>query len=59
MALVANDEAAKVAKVGKKAFNLPTPLVAPELSAILGLGLLAVCSVWRNQLDALFSQFGV
>jgi hypothetical protein len=58
-ALVTDDQAAEVAEVGKQPFDLPTAFVAPELSTILSFGLFAVFPVWRDQFDALFSQFGV
>ena len=52
------DKASVIAEPGDGAFNLPPAFVTPEGTAILGLGLAAVCSVWRHKLDALFSEFG-
>lgn len=52
-AFVTDNEAAEVAEVSKKPFDLPTALVAPELSAILSLGLFAVSAMGCDQLGAL------
>ncbi len=59
MVFIANDQASEVAQVSKETFNLPAPFVAPKLSAVLGLGLFAVSSVRRNQLDALCLKLGI
>jgi hypothetical protein len=38
VALVADDEAAEIAQPSEEAFDLPTPLVATQGTAVLGLG---------------------
>ena len=38
MALIADDEAAKIAQPGKEPLDLPAAAIASELTAILGLG---------------------
>lgn len=58
-AFVADDQAAKVAEVGEQPFDFPTPFIAPKLPTILRLGFFAVCAVWGDHVDVLFSQLGV
>lgn len=45
--------------MGKEPFNLPAPLVTPELSTVLGSGLFTVFPVRGNQLDAPLGQFSI
>jgi FAD synthase len=59
IAFIANDQAAEVAKVGKKTLNLPTALVTSKLSAVLRLKLFAVASVRCNQFDTSVCQLGI
>ena len=57
--LVSHHQTSEVAEVSEQTLDLPAPSVAPELSAVLGLGLFAVPSVRRDQFEAEFCEFGV
>ncbi len=71
VAFITNHQATKVAKMGKKPFNLPAAFVASQLStswakrtllrlpAVLSSSFLAVSPVGRNHLNACFSEFSV
>ena len=51
-ALVANDEAAKIAEPGNGSFDLPPTLVPAQRSAILGARLAAIPAMRGDQFDA-------
>ena len=57
--LVADHEATEVTEPGKQPLNLLASLVAPELAAVLWLGLPPIAPVRRDQLDALLGELGV
>jgi hypothetical protein len=59
VAFITNHQATKVAKMGKKPFNLPAAFVASQLSTVLSSSFLAVSPVGRNHLNACFSEFSV
>jgi len=54
--LMAHQQSAELAKPGVGSFDDPTPLVAPQFSAILKPSFLAILPVRRDQLDAAFLQ---
>src|SRR5260370_5985294 len=51
MTLIADDQSAEIAEPREEPLNLPTPLVAPQRAAILGLGTFATAPVRRDHLD--------
>ena len=56
MIFVASDQSTEVLEPGEQSFDSPAMPVSPQLSAILGLGLLAVRFMRRNQLDPAFPR---
>ncbi len=54
--LMAHQQSAELAQPGVGSFDDPTPLVAPQFSAILKPPFLAILLVGRDQLDAAFLQ---
>jgi hypothetical protein len=54
--LMAHQQSAELAKPGVGSFDDPTPLVAPQFSAILKPSFLAIVPVGRDQLDAALLQ---
>jgi len=57
--LRAHDEPTKVAQPSEQSFDLPSAFVAPQRSAVLGLGTFPVAPMWGNHLDAQLSQLEV
>src|ERR687892_420834 len=56
MALPAHDQTAKIAEPGKRAFNFPATLVAPQLATILQRGFHSIAAVGADQLNAPLRQ---
>ena len=56
VAFIANHEPTKIAQPGEQPLDLPTPLVTPQWSAILRLGLLPIAPMRRDHLDAELRQ---
>src|SRR5215467_218010 len=52
IALIAHDQAPKIAQPGEKSLHFPPPSVAAERTAILGLGTGAIAAMGCNHLDA-------
>lgn len=46
-----DNQASKIPKPCKRAFNNPSFMIAPEFSAILRFRLLSVFAMWNNQVD--------
>ncbi len=55
---IANHQPSEVADPGDGSFHLPSPLVPPQLAAVLGRGLATIGLVRTDQIDASFLQSG-
>ena len=53
---VTDDQTAEVAEVSKEPLDLLAPLVTPEFSAVLGLGLFTALPMRGGQFDVLLGQ---